>query len=338
MNWPFDITKYCKDFFIPCEENNYKPRSLEGRSFFVLVVIIVAIKLLGIASYFEYLGADIYNQIAQADIYTLTNQVRQDNGLNSLKVNPALELSAQLKANDMVQSNYFGHESPSGVSPWYWFDRAKYGYATAGENLAMNFISSREVVNAWLNSETHKKNLLYKDFSEIGVAIANGKINNQKTILVVQHFAKPTVVTSAKANPVKSTKPVSTVSPKPKPNVAVTPSLTPESKPKQTPISLKSANSNVKGVTTALENNKLANGAFYANLVLHNLLILIGVFTGLLLILKVFVAIKIQYPVLIIRGVVLILLCWTLIYFKDYQFLRGDIAISTGDVIIVNDK
>jgi hypothetical protein len=316
VNWPFDITKYCKDFFIPCEENNYKPRSLKGRSFFVLVVIIVAIKLLGIASYFEYLGADIYNQIAQADIYALTNQVRQDNGLNSLKVNPALELSAQLKANDMVQTNYFGHESPSGVSPWYWFDRAKYGYTTAGENLAMNFISSKEVVNAWLNSETHKKNLLYKDFSEIGVAITSGKINNQETILVVQHFAKPTAVASVKADPVKSTKPVSTVSPKPKISVAVTPSLTPESKPKQTPISLKSASSNV----------------------LHNLLILIGVFTGLLLILKVFVAIKIQYPVLIIRGVVLILLCWTLIYFKDYQFLKGGIAISTGDTIIINDK
>jgi len=338
MNWPFDITKYCKNFFIPCEENNYKPRSLDGRSFFVLVVVIVAIKLLGIASYFEYLGADIYNQIAQADIYTLTNQVRQDNGLSPLKVNSVLELSAQLKANDMVQSNYFGHESPSGVSPWYWFNKAKYGYTTAGENLAMNFVSSKEVINAWLNSETHKKNLLYADFSEIGVAIANGKINNQKTILVVQHFAKPTIATSVKANPVKSAKPVSTISPKPRPSVVATPSLTPESSSKQTPISLKSASSNVKGVTTIPENNKLANSAYYINLVLHNLLILIGVFTGLLLILKVFVAIKIQYPVLIIRGVVLILLCWTLIYFKDYQFLKGDIAISTGNIIIVNDK
>ena len=338
MNWPFDITKYCKNFFIPCEENNYKPRSLDGRSFFVLVVVIVAIKLLGIASYFEYLGADIYNQIAQADIYTLTNQVRQDNGLSPLKVNSVLELSAQLKANDMVQSNYFGHESPSGVSPWYWFNKAKYGYTTAGENLAMNFVSSKEVINAWLNSETHKKNLLYVDFSEIGVAIANGKINNQKTILVVQHFAKPTIATSVKANPVKSAKPVSTISPKPRPSVVATPSLTPESSSKQTPISLKSASSNVKGVTTIPENNKLANSAYYINLVLHNLLILIGVFTGLLLILKVFVAIKIQYPVLIIRGVVLILLCWTLIYFKDYQFLKGDIAISTGNIIIVNDK
>jgi len=338
MNWPFDITKYCKNFFIPCEENNYKPRSLDGRSFFVLVVVIVAIKLLGIASYFEYLGADIYNQIAQADIYTLTNQVRQDNGLSPLKVNSVLELSAQLKANDMVQSNYFGHESPSGVSPWYWFNKAKYGYTTAGENLAMNFVSSKEVINAWLNSETHKKNLLYADFSEIGVAIANGKINNQKTILVVQHFAKPTIATSVKANPVKSAKPVSTISPKPRPSVVATPSLTPESSSKQTPISLKSASSNVKGVTTIPENNKLANSAYYINLVLHNLLILIGVFTGLLLILKVFVAIKIQYPVLIIRGVVLILLCWTLIYFKDYQFLKGDIAISTGNIVIVNDK
>jgi len=266
MNWPFDITKYCKNFFIPCEENNYKPRSLDGRSFFVLVVVIVAIKLLGIASYFEYLGADIYNQIAQADIYTLTNQVRQDNGLSPLKVNSVLELSAQLKANDMVQSNYFGHESPSGVSPWYWFNKAKYGYTTAGENLAMNFVSSKEVINAWLNSETHKKNLLYADFSEIGVAIANGKINNQKTILVVQHFAKPTIATSVKANPVKSAKPVSTISPKPRPSVVATPSLTPESSSKQTPISLKSASSNVKGVTTIPENNKLANSGYTFNI------------------------------------------------------------------------
>jgi hypothetical protein len=335
VNWLLDITKFCKDFFIPCAENNFRPKSLENRSFFVFVVIIIAIKLLGVVSYFEYLGADIYNQIAKVDIYSLTNQIRQENGIGILNTKPQLELSAQLKLNDMIQSNYFAHESPSGYNPWHWFDKAKYNYLIAGENLAMNFISSKEVINAWLNSETHKKNLLYKDFTDIGVAVATGKINNQETIVVVQHFAKPVIVTPTRVSTIKSI-PIKTPSIKastPKPSVMVSPIV-----PAQTkidPISLKAIASKVKGATTLPSKATIANSAYYVNLTLRYLLIIIGVVTVLLLVLKVFVAIRVQYPVLILRSVVLILLCWSLIYFKDYEFLIGDIMIGTGDANIM---
>ena len=180
--------KIIKVFFIPCKENGFKPRILEFQSLFMLLAFLVAIKILSIVSFSSFLGADIFNQVSQGDLYSLTNKARAENGIDQLKVNSKLEVVAQLKLADMFQNNYFAHISPSGVEPWDWFSKANYDYRLAGENLAMNFLSSQEVLKAWLNSESHRKNLLSKDFKEIGIAIGSGLINGQKTIVVVQEL------------------------------------------------------------------------------------------------------------------------------------------------------
>ena len=60
----------------------------------------------------------------------------------------------------MIAKNYWAHNAPDGASPWSFFKNVGYRYLYAGENLARDFGDSASVVNAWMNSPTHRDNLL----------------------------------------------------------------------------------------------------------------------------------------------------------------------------------
>ncbi|SFI78623.1 CAP domain-containing protein [Thermoflavimicrobium dichotomicum] len=105
----------------------------------------------------------------EKQVVDLTNQERAKYGLPALKVDPKLSQMARDKAKDMHDNNYFDHISPTYGSP---FDMMKqYGiqFNAAGENIAMGQLTPQEVVNGWMNSEGHRKNILNKDFNYIGV-------------------------------------------------------------------------------------------------------------------------------------------------------------------------
>lgn len=121
-------------------------------------------------------------------IIELTNQQRIQAKLPPLKPNPRLMKSAMLKAEDILKNKYWAHVSPSGVKPWYWFDKAKYNYSYAGENLAKDWDKDTDVIKAWLASEEHKKNIINKNYLQIGVAVVEGIVDKKPTILVVEHF------------------------------------------------------------------------------------------------------------------------------------------------------
>jgi len=121
----------------------------------------------------------------------LTNEQRQKNNLPPLTINSTLSLAAQKKAENMFQENYWSHYSPDGKTPWDFILGAGYKYEYAGENLAKNFLFSNGVVDAWMNSTTHRDNLLKKEYTEVGYAIVNGVLNGEQTTLVVQEFGKP---------------------------------------------------------------------------------------------------------------------------------------------------
>ncbi len=124
-------------------------------------------------------------------IVTLTNQDRQKNNLSLLATNVTLAAAAKLKADDMASKGYFAHTSPEGHTPWYWFSKAGYQFIYAGENLAVNYMESDAVQNAWLNSPTHRANIMNSNFTEMGVATASGIYNGQKTTFVVELFGMP---------------------------------------------------------------------------------------------------------------------------------------------------
>jgi hypothetical protein len=72
-----------------------------------------------------------------------------------------------------------------------------YEYIMAGENLAVNFLESEAVNTAWMNSPTHKANLLNKNYEQIGIGIAQGNYGNRESMFVVQMFGVPTEQTIA---------------------------------------------------------------------------------------------------------------------------------------------
>jgi len=136
------------------------------------------------------------------DLLKETNAARSANGLQPLSLNNALDTSAQLKANDMVEKNYWSHIAPDGTQPWHWFEQAKYSYTTAGENLAYGFNDGSEVSAAWINSPSHKANVL-GDYVDVGFGIASSaNFQGGENTIVVAHYGKPrTAVAAAQITP-----------------------------------------------------------------------------------------------------------------------------------------
>ncbi len=122
-----------------------------------------------------------------------TNQQREKNGLDDLKMNDQLTNAAQAKADDMFAKNYWAHNSPDGTTPWVFIKGAGYDYVYAGENLARGFNSAQDVVDAWMASPDHKANLLSPNFKDVGFAVKHGKLSGEETFLVVQEFGSKEV-------------------------------------------------------------------------------------------------------------------------------------------------
>ncbi len=120
------------------------------------------------------------------EIIRLTNEYRATKGLSSLVENEKLNQSACLKAQDMIENDYFEHVSPNGIDPWYWFNQVEYTYRNAGENLAYQYRFSDDIVNGWIDSPTHEANLS-GDYTEIGACV---KFLQTKEIAVA-HYATP---------------------------------------------------------------------------------------------------------------------------------------------------
>ena len=106
----------------------------------------------------------------EQEVFDLVNKQRTDNGLKALKVDSNLQKGAKEKANDMVKNNYFAHNSPTYGSPFDMMKKFGISYRSAGENLAGNSTGKR-AVDAWMNSEGHRANILNSSFNYTGVAV-----------------------------------------------------------------------------------------------------------------------------------------------------------------------
>lgn len=120
-----------------------------------------------------------------------TNRYRIENNLQALQFNTKLAQAAKQKAEDMFEYNYWAHISPTGKEPWDFIVSEGYTYIYAGENLAKDFESSDEVVEAWMASQTHRENVLNSKYTQVGIAAVNGVLNGYETTLVVQMFGNP---------------------------------------------------------------------------------------------------------------------------------------------------
>lgn len=130
----------------------------------------------------------IASNITAEELINLTNKERLKDDLPTLTLNPTLSQAAQAKAADMIAHNYWAHTSPDGITPWTFFKNVNYKYLYAGENLARDFFDSPSVVNAWMDSPTHRDNILSSRYREIGIAVVQDTFQGQQTTLVVQLF------------------------------------------------------------------------------------------------------------------------------------------------------
>jgi uncharacterized YkwD family protein len=108
-------------------------------------------------------------------VVDLTNAERAKYGLPALKVDLTLSKVAKAKSQDMYNLNYFDHNSPTYGSPFDMMKQFGISYRTAGENIAMGQRTPEEVVQAWMNSEGHRANILNSTYTHIGVGYVEGK-------------------------------------------------------------------------------------------------------------------------------------------------------------------
>ena len=109
----------------------------------------------------------------ELEVFNLINQQRTKNGLSALKIDSEVQNVARIKAKDMVNNNYFSHDSPTYGSPFDMLKSFKVSYKTAGENIAGNS-SNSSAVTAWMNSSGHKANILNGNFNYTGIGVVNG--------------------------------------------------------------------------------------------------------------------------------------------------------------------
>lgn len=190
-----------KAWFIPGTENDYKPHILRNKTLLIFAIFILCIKL-AFVSFFAFFPNSAYFSVITANrLVQLTNQSREINNLPPLKVNEKLNQSAYFKAQDILEKNYFAHTSPQGITPWYWFKQADYNYSYAGENLAIDFLSAESLYEAWVDSLTHKANILSNKYDEIGIAVLTGNFNGRQTTIAVQHFGSEFVSSAIAEEP-----------------------------------------------------------------------------------------------------------------------------------------
>lgn len=230
---------FWRDTFVPHKGNGRHPHALRGNVVIgvMAVVILVEIAVLAQTFYFSQLPG-MTASVLPAVVAELTNQQREQNGLPDLQTSPLLTEAAQDKANDMAAKGYFSHVSPSGQLPWYWFTLVGYNYQFAGENLAINFTDSQDVVTAWMNSPMHRANILKQQYTQIGIGIAQGMYQGQETTFVVQFFGtpEPTAPTVTQAPASAAPAKVAAATPAPAQNPAQVAPTTPVETAATTPI------------------------------------------------------------------------------------------------------
>ncbi|MCD4704538.1 CAP domain-containing protein, partial [bacterium] len=129
------------------------------------------------------------SSISINSIFEIVNEERVENNLPPLTMNNKLIQAANNKAKYLLNSNSFDHSSTNGNKIFSdWIRETNYEYSFIGENLAINFENNESILKAWLESPSHKENIL-DEFLETGIAVQS---KNSK-ILVVQIFGRSAI-------------------------------------------------------------------------------------------------------------------------------------------------
>lgn len=234
------MKRFLRHFFVPHESNNHRAKILHHSSLISLIVLLLVGSFA--LNHVQLPSTDILglsSSINPQELLALTNQKRQDRGLAPLILDSQLSQAAVGKAGNMLANNYWAHIGPDGTTPWVFIKGSGYEYTFAGENLARGFTTSGDVINAWMDSPTHRDNMLSPNYSDIGFAIVSGNLTGEETVLVVEMFGnrKRSVaqeIAVAEVTPVQQPV-VTTETIPPSITPVVTQAITPTSTPIPTP-------------------------------------------------------------------------------------------------------
>ncbi|MDP4038479.1 MAG: CAP domain-containing protein [bacterium] len=186
------LTKKIRHWFVPSRHNNHHPHIIRPYGLITIAVLILLVQVIfnfAVTGKFSVLG--LSNNIDENSLTKLTNNERAKAGIAPLNINTTLSKAAKAKATDMLAKNYWSHYSPEGSSPWNFFQKSGYKYNFAGENLARNFSTSSGVMSGWMTSSGHKANILNPKYTDIGMAVVNGKMDGKDITLVVAFYGQP---------------------------------------------------------------------------------------------------------------------------------------------------
>ncbi|MGR3763733.1 CAP domain-containing protein [Rossellomorea sp. NS-SX7] len=108
---------------------------------------------------------------SEQQIFDITNVMRTQFGIGEVEWNEQTAEVAKGHSEEMYKEEYFSHESPVFGSLSDRLEKQEITFKTAGENIASQYTDAPEAVHGWLNSEGHRKILLEKDFTDLGVGV-----------------------------------------------------------------------------------------------------------------------------------------------------------------------
>ncbi|MFC1655582.1 CAP domain-containing protein [Patescibacteria group bacterium] len=185
------MKRHLKNYLVPGDHNDHIPHLLKPKAIASISLTLLALKIvLGFVVFLVPSLAFASTGITTQDLLACTNRNRTERNLNKLVLNSELSRGAQSKLGDMDTYDYWAHVNPvNGTSPWLFFENIDYPYITAGENLAFSFKTSEGVCKGWMDSPTHRANLLDPTFQEVGFAVRDVDLgSNGRGILIVQFF------------------------------------------------------------------------------------------------------------------------------------------------------
>lgn len=304
------LLHHLHDYFFPHERNNYRPHLFSGVSIAILVAAVILFEgAYLVQTRFVFLKTDFLASVLPGALVALTNQDRATQGLAGVTEDALLNQAAQAAAEDMAANGYFAHISPDGKTPWYWLEQVGYKYSYAGENLAMNFTDSENVELAWMDSPTHRANIVKPQYTEVGFGTANGIYEGQETIFVVEFFAAP--ATLQPSAPEQG-------------ELAMLPAG---------PVPTVSTSVEVLGIQTAATPAPVSP-SWFARLLASPLNTLLAIFTilfsiiAIVLSIAVLVRVRVQHPSVLVGGTVLLILIGTSMLLSS-EF-AGPVQLSSG--------
>ena len=113
-------------------------------------------------------------------IFKMVNEERGKNGKGPLALNSTMRGFARDKSKEMIELNYFSHNSPRNGYIGDILSKNGIKYKNVGENIAMqqgaetisSYDMAKKFMDMWMNSSGHRANILSSDYTNLGVGVA----------------------------------------------------------------------------------------------------------------------------------------------------------------------